>query len=279
MNDTETEARRLLTAATEDMPSGIDLLDGFKTARRRDRTRRTRIRAAVSGAVAVAAAAIAAVTLTVGSAPSAAAAVTSALNRTLAAQSYHLTEVTSMYYLVNGQVKGPSQGTCVTEADPRRHLSEFSCGKGAVAAREIGKYTYTYFPGAAGKRWQRQLTSSIGHLPGAVNAVTQAIPQQMLADIKKADTVTEAGSASGPGWTGTRYSFTSYTTVGVNASLKITGTLDVDQQGQARVLVFTSRTGSSSNALVTTQVLTFSDWGAPVTVTAPPADQTTFGPW
>ena len=69
MNDAETEARRLLAAATEDMPPGIDLLDGFAAARRRDRSRRTRRRAALSAGIAAAAASVTAVTLTVGFRP------------------------------------------------------------------------------------------------------------------------------------------------------------------------------------------------------------------
>lgn len=282
MNDAETEGRRLLAAATEDMPPGIDLLDGFKTARRRDRARRTRGRAALSALAAAAIAAVVTITLTVGSPPSASAAVTSALNRTLTAQSYHLTDKTSMYYIWNGRVKYPSQGTCTTETDPVRNLAESSCGNGSPMEREVGKYTYLYIPfpvSHPGKHWQRVLTSSIGHMPDdAINAVTGATPQQMLADIEKADKVTEAGAASGPGWTGTRYTFTAYIALAVKADVKVSGTLDVDQQGRARILVFTTRQASPINVLVTTQVLTFSDFGAPVTVAAPPADQTFIGP-
>jgi hypothetical protein len=56
--------------------------------------------------------------------------------------------------------------------------------------------------------------------------------------------------------------------------MEIAGTVDVDTRGQARALVFTARFGSLVNASVTSQALTFSDFGAPVTVTPPPADQT-----
>ena len=72
MDDSETEARRLLAAATTDMPPGIDLLEGFAAARQRDRARRTRRIAVLSAGIAVAAALVTALTLTTtGSAPSA----------------------------------------------------------------------------------------------------------------------------------------------------------------------------------------------------------------
>lgn len=79
-----------------------------------------------------------------------------------------------------------------------------------------------------------------------------------------------AGPASGPGWTGTRYAFSG----SPGAGIELSGTVNVDQQGQARALVLTIRLTSAINVFVMTQDLTFSDFGAPVTVTPPPADQT-----
>jgi hypothetical protein len=274
MNDTETKARRLFAAATEDMPPGIDLLDGFIAARRRDRARRTRRGAVLSAGIAVAAASVAAVTLTIGSAPPALATVTSALTRTLA-QSYHLAEHDGSYYIVNGHIRYPAHDACTSEADPVRHLGATSCSDGLVA-REVGGYAYLYIPhpaGHPGRHWDQIPTASLGHLP-SISGFTAATPQQMLAEIKKAAKVTVAGPASGPGWTGTRYAFSG--TPG--ADIKLSGTVTVDQQGRARGLVLTTRLTSAANVLVMTQVLTFSDFGAPVTVTPPPADQTYSGP-
>jgi hypothetical protein len=274
MNDTETEARRLLAAATEDMPPGIDLLDGFAEARRRDRARRTRRRAVLSAGIAVAAASVTAVTLTTGSAPPALATVTSALTRTLT-QSYHLTEQDSSYYIVNGRISYPAHDTCTSEADPVRHLEASSCSNG-IATREVGGYTYLYIPHPAdhpGRHWDQIPTASLGHLP-SINGFIAATPQQMLAEIKKAYKVTVAGPASGPGWTGTRYAFSG----SPGATVELSGTVNVDRQGRARALVLTTRLTSAINVFVTTQVLTFSDFGAPVTVTPPPADQTFSGP-
>jgi len=273
MNDTETEARRLLAAATEDMPPGIDLLGGFGEARRRDRARRTRRRAVLSAGIVVAAALVTAVTLTTGSAPPALATVTSALTRTLT-QSYHLTEQDSFYSIVNGQIRYPAHDTCTSEADPVRHLEASSCSNG-TATREVGGYAYLYIPHPAdhpGRHWDRAPTGSPGQLP-AINGFIAATPQQMLAEIKKAAEVTVAGPASGPGWTGTRYEFSSSP-----GAIKLSGTVSVDQQGRTRALVLTIRLGSAANVSVTTQVLTFSDFGAPVMVTAPPTDQTFSGP-
>ena len=278
MNDTETEARRLFAAATQDMPPGIDLLDGFAAARR-DRSRRTRRGATLSAGIAAAAAAVTAVTLAMGSASPALAVVTSALTRTLA-QSYHLAEQDSSYYIVNGQIRSPHHHACTTEADPVRHLLATSCPSGIVS-REVGGYIYIYTPRPAvspGRHWLRIPAASIVNLP-AIGGFTTATPQQMLTEIKEAATVTVAGPASGPGWTGTRYAFSA--TLNPGTIVKLSGTVTVDQQGRARTLVLTMRfTGAPGifpgalAALVTTRVLTFSDFGTPVTVTPPPADQT-----
>jgi hypothetical protein len=271
MNDTEIKARRLFEAATEDMPPGIGLLDGFAAARRRDRAQRTRRGAVLSAGIAVAAASVTAVTLTIGSAPPALATVTSALTRTLT-QSYHLSEQDSSHYIVNGRIQHPARDVCTSEADPVRQLKATSCSNGPVA-REVGGYTYLYIPahvGHPGKDWQRVPTASLPQPPGSVNGFITATPQQMLAAIKKADRVTVAGPASGPGWIGTRYAFMA----SPGARIKLAGTVTVDRQGRVRALILTTRLTSAADVLVMTQVLTFSAFGAPVTVMPPPADQT-----
>jgi hypothetical protein len=279
MNDMETEARRLLAAATKDRPPGIDLLDGFVAARRRDRARRMRGRAVLSAGVAAAAASVTAITLTIGSAPPALATVTSALTRTLA-QSYHLTEQYGTYYVQqNGRITYPAHYMCVSEEDPVRHLGASSCTLAELSSREVGRYTYLYVPdpaGYPGKHWGRVLTASIDHPPVQnINDFAAATPQQMLSQIKKADKVTVVGPVSGPGWTGTRYAFTSSSNP--RAIVRLSGTVDVDRQGRARALVYTMWFPSRINVFVMTQSLAFSDFGARVTVTPPPADQTF--PW
>jgi hypothetical protein len=272
MNDTETKARRLLAAATQDMPPGIDLLEGFVAARRRDRARRTRRGAVLAAGLAAAAALVTTVTLIIGSAPPALATVTSALTRTLN-QSYHLSEQDSSYYIMNGRISYPAHDACTSVADPVRHLEASSCSNGPVS-REVGGYTYLYIPNPAGhpvRHWERIPTASLGHLP-TVNGFISATPQQMLTEIKEVGKVTVAGPASGPGWTGTRYAFSG------SSGNELSGTVSVDGQGRARALVLTIRDTSGADMFVMTQALTFSDFGAPVTVTPPPADQTFSGP-
>ncbi len=270
MNDTETEARRLFAAATEDIPPDIDLLGGFAAARRQGRSRRTRRGAVLSAGIAAAAVAVSAIALTAGSAPPALATVTSALTRTLS-QSYHLSSQESSYYLVNGQVRYPDHYVCATEADPVRQRLARSCSNGVVT-REVGGYTYTRLGitdrHPNGKPWLRMRSVSIADLPkaGFMNEYILGTPQQMLAEIKEEATVTVAGPASGPGWTGTRYAFS-------DPKLGLSGTVTVDQQGRARALAQTIRTPNAVHPFVLTQVMTFSDFGAPVTVTPPPADQ------
>lgn len=271
MNGEEAQARHLFAAATEDMPPGIDLPGGFAAARRRDRARRTRRGAVLLAGIAVAAAAVTALTLTAGSTPPALASVTSALTRTLT-QSYHLTEHDSYYSIVDGQIRNPHHDVCTSEADPVRHLLARSCsGLDAPNVRQVGRYTYF----GTGDHWVRIPTASIKSLPAGsvVNGFTTAAPQQMLAELKEAGKVTAAGPASGPGWTGLRYTFSGT----FRKKVALSGTVTVDRQGRTRALAVTTRE-PGANELVMTQVLTFSDFGAPVTVTPPPADQTSSAP-
>ena len=232
--------------------------------------------AAAGGLAAAAAATLTVVALTVDSAPPALASVTTALTRTLT-QSYHLTNQSTLYYIQNGRTTALNHYTCTAVADPARHLEAWSCSSGPVS-RKVGGYLYLYVGHSAdhpGRYWQRMPVTSAPDMSAlAVNAISFAAPQQMLSEIKKADKVTVAGPASGPGWTGTRYAFS-----GSPAPQNtISGTVDVDQQGRARALALTIRSTSKVNVFVQTQVMTFSDFGARVTVPPPPADQTFPGP-
>jgi hypothetical protein len=228
----------------------------------------------VLSAGAVAAAALGtAVALTIGSAPPALATVTSALTRTLT-QNYHLTARYGGYEYDsrNGRITDRYGTTCTTRADPVRHLEATSCSNGP-GVREVGRYTYLYItnPVGPGKHWERVPTACQDGLSKvAINGFIAATPQQMLSEISKAGKVTVVGPASGPGWTGTRYAFTSTAT----QRPRISGTVDVDRQGRTRNLALTIRFGPAVVFGVDTQALTFSDFGARVTVTPPPADQT-----
>jgi hypothetical protein len=265
MNDEETEARHLFAVATEDMPPGIDLLSGFDAARRRDRSRRTRRGAVLSGGVAAAAAAVTAVALNTGSAPPARAMVTSALTSTLT-QSYHLSEQDTYYY--KDQV---NHAACAVEADPARPSIAYYCTGAPYDSNliKVGGYTYE---SSSGSKWYKIPDSSfVKAKVGSVGDFTTATPQQMLDALKEATNVTATGPASGPGWTGTQYAFS-----GTFMHTVQSGTVTVDQQGQARVLDVAFTDPGAKTPFVT-QVLTFSDFGAPVTITPPPPDQT--NPW
>ncbi len=79
-------------------------------------------------------------------------------------------------------------------------------------------------------------------------------------------TARDAGPASGPGWTGTRYAFTAR----LSTQSSLSGTAYVDKQGRVRRLVTTTTQASGTTKL---RDLTFGDYGAPGPVTAPPASQ------
>ena len=288
MNETEAEARRLLGAATEDMPPGIDLLAGFGAARRREKARRTRRRAAVSAGLLAAAASATAVVLTAGSSSPAfasASTVTTALTRTLA-QSYHVSEQTS--YTFKG---GGWHDHCTGQIDPVRKLDASTCSSQPPGYLEVGGYSYLYQPtiaGHPGKHWirWRQAFHPDPSLDTGGAADSNVTPQKLLSELKRLTKVSVVGPVSGPGWTGTRYAFA----YGSSAQVRYSGTVDVDQHGRARALTLTARSNGFHipaatpqgkagyfPAFVATQSLTFSDFGAQVIVTAPPADQTI--PW
>ena len=115
----------------------------------------------------------------------------------------------------------------------------------------------------------RGLAISGSSLTGAVT------PQNLLTLLKSTSTVHDDGPVSGPGWTGTRYSFSA--TAKYDPFQSVRGTVYVDQQGQVRRLVVTSvfRKDISSVTGIdsTTSDITFSDFGLRVSVTAPPASQ------
>jgi len=95
----------------------------------------------------------------------------------------------------------------------------------------------------------------------------------MLAEITKAGRVTVTGPASGPGWTGARYAFSA----SLGAEIKLSGTVSVDQQGQARAFVLTIRANQRHQRVrddAGPDVQRLRGAGAP----PPPADQTFPGP-
>jgi hypothetical protein len=297
MNDTEADLRRLMATATSDMPDGIDLVDGFA----RLRSRRRRGRAAILAGVAVAAAGATAIALTVASAPavhtvrpgasarsdgpprSALAALTTALNKMVNTQSFReVAEVGMQTFFYNGGISPIYRHTCSGEEDAAADLETFSCS-GVLDLTELvaDGWIYEKLPTVSAgddyKPWLRIRESYVESppQPSPIDSAGNDLPQQILAAIEKGVKVTTVGPVSGPGWTGTQYAF-SWSKI-LAKGLKpdvITGVVDVDQQGLARVLEYTDRsTGADGTVLVTTTDETFSDFGVKVTVTLPPASE------
>jgi hypothetical protein len=286
MNDTE-EVRRLFAVATEDMPPGIDLLKGVRA---RNRQRRTRTRAALSAGAAGIVAAAAAITVSAVQAPSALAQVTQAAART-AGQSYRATSVSTPLRRL------PESGPTVTVSgvfDPALGLGDERTGDG-LEVRFVGGYMYVPLvqamrnayerahgtPIPAGKTWLRVPgpgtregvpALEIPQLGGTTAGLEQLNPQDLLALLESSSRVSEQGPASGPGWTGTAYTFTASLTARgpLHLRLSSTGTVDVDRQGRVRRLDATETTGRTVHQ---TRV-TFGDFGLAVSVSPPPAGQT-----
>jgi hypothetical protein len=283
---TEAEARRLLAAAFDTIPADADLLGGVQRRRVRHR-RRAQAALAAGSAAAVAAGALAAVAAT--GAPSALAAVTSAATKT-ASESYRVSMISTRTGKPkpSGEFAGPMRVT--GEFDPARQIGEETSSAGRQI-RYIDGYVYWQTPsgkamGVRGKPWIMARSTPIGqisssHSPlwrvGSVASTLngQVTPQNLLTLLKSTSTVRDEGPASGPGWTGTRYSFSTAVKFGPFQSVR--GTVYVDQQGRVRRLVATSVFREDVSSLTgmdsTTDDITFGDFGLRVSVTAPPASQ------
>ncbi len=259
MNDTE-EVRRLFAVATEDMPPGIDLLKGVRA---RTRQRRTRTRVALSAGAAGIVAAAAAITVSAVSAPSALAQVTQAAART-AGQSYRVTSVSTPLR----HLPGTRPTVTITGAfDPARGRGEERTGDG-LEVRFVGGYMYVPLvpamrnayqaangtPIPAGKTWLRVAgpgtreggpALEVTQIGGTTAGLEQLNPQDVLALLQRSSQVSKQGPASGPGWTGTAYTFTASLTARGHLHLRLssTGTVDVDREGRVRQLDATETFG------------------------------------
>lgn len=301
----EAEAGRLLTAAFETAPVRPGLAADWGTAvtpgktaspasdplgrvrRRAARQRRTRVlvpAGAVALAAAVAGGATAGVLADGGgtAAPSALTTLTAALVKT-SAQSFTFSASASRHPV-------DSRGTVTGEFDPVRGTGteQIRSDGGKWQIRVIGGHAYSTtakFPDneTHGKPWvetpwqpvdisRERVTGVIGDMP--IN------PADLLAQLKSATAVRAAGPASGPGWTGTKYSFT-LAPDSNQIPQKASGTVSVDSAGRVRQLVIKGSNIASvlhgktfkKETLAFAQTLTFGGFGTPVTVAAPPASQ------
>jgi hypothetical protein len=289
VNDIEESVRQLFAVATEDVPPGIDLL---RAVRERGRRRVVRARALAAAGAAGIVAAGAGIALSAAPAPSAFAQVTHAAVRTGAA-SY---VVRSEEKIVDaGGLRSQPWATGYGEFDPVTGVGEFTDNLGArirwaggsmyvfLTADLRAAYGRTGPPVPAGVSWERLAGVPLGPRAGASPAglamlgvfpglLGQVDPQGLLALLQSATEVREVGPASGPGWTGSAYSFSIATTLTgpLHTAVSLRGTVDVDQQGRVRRL-----DGRDSFGGTVSQVeVTFGNFGLPVSVSPPPAGQT-----
>jgi hypothetical protein len=245
---------------------------------------------ALSAGAAGIVAAAAAITVSAVQAPSALAQVTQAAART-AGQSYRVSSVSTPVIAGHG-VQGPT--TINGAFDPALGLGEERTGDG-LEVRFVGGSMYIPLvpamrdayskvhrtPIPAGKSWLRVPgpgtregvpALEITQVGGTTTGLEQLNPQDLLALLQKSSQVSEQGPASGPGWTGTAYTFTaSLTTQGpLHLRLSSTGTVDVDKQGRVRQLDATQITGRT----VHKTHVTFGNFGLTVSVSPPPASET-----
>ena len=292
MSETDQQVRTLFTDAVGDVPPGIDLLHGFRV---RNAARRVRGRVALGAAAASSVAAVTAVTLTFTTAPSALAQVTSAASRT-AGLSYDITAAVAAKPLragsgvaVSGQISGAF--------DPGQETGETTMrsADGDGQMRFIGPYVYLYSPARRGgpalpdgKSWLRVPSSQLLqpataaqglNLGAGLSSLLVTSPQNLLALLQSASTVTRQGSTSGDGWTGTSYAFTARFTFGPNGSsepaVTAVGTVGVDQQGRVRrlTLAYTQPAQASLPPVQVTGQVTFSNFGTHLSVLPPPASE------
>jgi len=288
MNDTEEAARRLFAVASEDVPPGIDLLRG---ARSRNRAHVVRLRALVAAGAAVIVAATA-LTLSAVRTPSASAQVMQAAART-AATSYRVRAVEKI--LAIGALRSRPWTTASGAFDPAKGVGEQTDNLGAQI-RYVGGSTYVFVTGSlrggasgqgspipAWASWER-LPIPLQHgaspaglaLLGTFPALLgQAGPQDLLALLRSATGVRAVGPASGPGWTGSAYTFTVTTrlTGPLHSAVRSSGTVDVDQRGRVRRLAAVETFWGTVRQVR----ITFGDFGLPVSVRPPPA-RLTFTP-
>jgi hypothetical protein len=284
MDETGRNSPSISAARPDEVPPvaalGRDVREQGGAPRRHGR-RRVRVLAAAGTVAAVAAAGVTAALLTASAshAPSALAAVTSAVVKTSAVGYSFSLEMT-----VRFAGRGIRSDVVTGAFGPRLKLGAETLSTHTAQAhpataqiRFIGKYVYTWVSpgsglGSPGKPWNKALVPPPG--PGVLplgesygfSTEQPVSPAELLGVLRSAATVRDEGSASGRGWAGTRYAFTAH----LGARESVSGTVYIDQQGRVRRLVTATTQGVN---LTTGRDLTFGDFGAPVRVTPPPASQ------
>ncbi|TMR90062.1 hypothetical protein [Nonomuraea basaltis] len=252
----EEEVRALLIKATEDRPAGIDLMPTMP----RGRPARVLVPIASLGVAAAVGAIVLALVLPAS--PSSAQAQVAAAVENTSQESYRI-HATSGAKTFDGAF------------DPVRRVGVITRVGDGAETRFIGDLMYIR-EHREGK-WMVSSRSEVElkSVPAVIALVKLAPldPQEALQRLRSATDVRENGSASGQGWTGRRFAF-SLEDVGeydseeaAGKSLEATGAVEVDDQGRIRRLEVAFSDTSQRN------VMDFDDFGTPVTVTAPPANQ------
>ncbi|MFD1542438.1 hypothetical protein [Nonomuraea guangzhouensis] len=241
----EKELRALLVKATEDRPAGIDLMPTPPTLPKR-RLARVLVPIASLGVAAV----LGAFVLVLPPNQSSAEAQVAAAVENTGQESYRL-----------HSTSGPK--TWDGAFDPVQRVGVITRVGDGGETRFVGDLMYNREPGEAKWMVSPRPDEELKNAPAVVGLVKLAPldPQAALRRLRSATDIRESGSASGQGWTGRRFTFS------LGDAKGLTGSVDVDDQGRVRRLEFVF--GDTGNRLV----MDFNDFGTPVTVTAPPADQ------
>ena len=273
------QMRTLLQAASAQPPQNVDLLRGVRTAtspaRRSHRTispaltwRGTTAAAGVAGAAALITVAVGIVG--VGSAPSAQAQVTAAMDTT-AGQSFRVHIVQDNGAVYDGL------------SDPARNVG-MSMQSNGSEWRYIGGTVYAKKTGASlpsGKLWvaqTRPTEDELADVPAEALLLKIAPddPKAALQRLRATATFTEGGNASGPDWKGTRYAFALAPVTApdlAKQSRAESGWIDIDDQGWIRQVTFTMAGDPAHGSSALHETMTFSDFGVPVNVTPPPPNE------
>ncbi|MBT2224333.1 hypothetical protein [Nonomuraea sp. NEAU-A123] len=242
----EKELRALLVKATEDRPAGIDLMPTLP--------KRRPARVLVPIATLAAAALLGMFVLVLPPSQSSAQAQVAAAVENTGQESYRL-------HCVSGAK------TFDGAFDPVQRVGVITRLGDGAETRFVGDLMYNREPGEAKWMVSPRVDEELKSAPAVVGLVKLAPldPQAALQRLRSATDISESGSASGQGWTGRRFTF-SLGDPG-RATKDLTGSVDVDEQGRVRRLEFVFGDTGHRN------VMDFIDFGTPVKVTAPPADQ------
>lgn len=267
-----TELKQLLTAASEDRPPGVDLLDGLDLTTRRRPARRRPIAIAGLAAGVVAAGVGIALTASVGTPQSAQAKVLAAVDKN-DGKTYHVEMV----------IQGKSgDGSRLTgDFDPQHHAGRLASSNDQIVM--IGDQAYQRLPAillsVKGGKPIKVPFESDAWLKVPLKLVIWGVGSEMrsfaqdplgeLQNIRSANQVQDKGPVSGSGWKGERYSFTTPSVKKWYGHQSSSGTVDVDSDGNVRVLDVTLAYPDAKGDVGLHYTVTFSSYGSNVTVTPP----------